>query len=80
VVAKFELIELTSGNVAGDYATEQETLEHLRHAYETHGASAIADLSLMKIENGEQELVAMQEDLVHRVVTLVPPAAPIKVR
>jgi hypothetical protein len=80
MVATYELIELTSGNVAGDYATEQEALERLRHACETHGASAIADLSLMKIEDGEQELIAMQEDLVHRVLTLTPPAAPSKIK
>ena len=71
----YELIELMSGNVTGDYASEQEALERLRHAFETNGASAIADLSLMKIENGAQELIAMQEELVHRVLTLAPPVA-----
>jgi hypothetical protein len=59
MAATYELIELTFGNVAGDYSTEEEALERLRQAYETHGASAVADLSLMRIENGEQLLVAM---------------------
>jgi hypothetical protein len=68
--AFFELIDLTSGNVIADFSDAGEALAALRRAADEHGLSAIGNLSLMRIDENEQSLVAMQDALVDMVETL----------
>jgi hypothetical protein len=68
--AFFELIDLTSGNVIADFSDVGEALATLRRAAAEHGLSAIENLSLMRIDEDEQSLVAMQDELVGMVETL----------
>ena len=68
--AFFELIDLTSGNVIADFSDVGEALATLRRAAAEHGLSAIENLSLMRIDEDEQSLVAMQDELVNMVETL----------
>jgi hypothetical protein len=63
----FEVIDLKSGNVIGGYASETEALALLRRSFQTHGPLGIEDLSLMRITDDDQLLVAMQADLERRV-------------
>jgi hypothetical protein len=60
----YQLIDLTSGNVVGDYDTEAEALGDLRQAADTHGWGSIRDYSLMRIEHDAQSVVATQHALV----------------
>jgi hypothetical protein len=59
----FELIDLKSGNVIADFSSEDDALESLQRRFQSHGAEAIAELSLMLITDDDQFLVAMQDDL-----------------
>jgi hypothetical protein len=59
----FEIIDLKSGNVIGGYESEDEALASLRRSLHTHGPRAIEELSLMRITDDDQFLVAMQGDL-----------------
>ena len=59
----FEVIDLKSGNVIGGYESEDEALAALRRALRAHGPRAIEELSLMRITEDDQFLVAMQGDL-----------------
>jgi hypothetical protein len=59
----FEIIDLRSGNVIGGYESEDEALASLRRSLHTHGPRAIEELSLMRITDDDQFLVAMQDDL-----------------
>jgi hypothetical protein len=58
-----EVIDLKSGNVIGGYESEDEALASLRRSFHTHGPHAIEDLSLMRITDDDQFLVAMQANL-----------------
>lgn len=59
----FEIIDLKSGNVIAGYESEHEALASLRRSLHTHGPRAISALSLMRITDDDQFLVAMQDDL-----------------
>ncbi|MFN8591041.1 MAG: hypothetical protein U0031_06205 [Thermomicrobiales bacterium] len=59
----FEVIDLKSGNVIGGYESEIAALASLRRTLRTHGPRAIEELSLMRITEEDQFLVAMQRDL-----------------
>jgi hypothetical protein len=59
----FEVIDLRSGNVIGGYDSEDEALASLRRSLHTHGRRAIEELSLMRITDDDQFLIAMQADL-----------------
>lgn len=63
----FELIDLTSGNVVGDFADADEALAALKHVSVKYGRSAIRNLSLMQIDGDCQSLVAMQDQLADMV-------------
>jgi hypothetical protein len=66
----YELIDLTSGNVVGEYDSEVEALAEVRRFAVEYDASAVKDYSLMRIEDGRQSLVAMQDALI-RLATAV---------
>jgi hypothetical protein len=59
----FEVIDLKSGNVIGGFESEDEALASLRRALHTHGRRAVQHLSLMRITDDDQFLVAMDENL-----------------
>ena len=61
------LLDLPSGNVMSDFATEREAWEALRSWARDDGLRAIADLSLMRIQQGDPIVIAMEDELVHRV-------------
>jgi hypothetical protein len=63
----YELIDLVSGNLAGDYDSIDDALAALHLVAMRHGTSAIEHFSLMRIHDDDQALVAMQEDLVRLV-------------
>ena len=63
----FELIDLTSGNVLGDFTDADEAFAALQRTAERHGRSAIRNFSLMRIEGDRQSLVAMQDELAELV-------------
>jgi hypothetical protein len=75
----FEVIDLRSGNVIGGYESEDDALASLRRSLHTHGQRAIEELSLMRITDDDQFLVAMQDDLerlVDKSGRSVPPLSP----
>jgi hypothetical protein len=63
----FELIDLVSGNLAGDYDSVDDALAALHVIAVLHGKSTIEHFSLMRIDDFDQTLVAMEEDLVSLV-------------
>ncbi len=62
----FELMDLASGNVVGDYPTEDEALEIIRRGVAEHGPEALADLGLAEVDGGETMLIAVRTDLLER--------------
>jgi hypothetical protein len=58
-----EVIDLTSGNVIGGFASEEDALASLRRGLDIHGPRAVQHLSLMRITADDQFLVAMDNDL-----------------
>ncbi len=69
------LLDLSSGNVMTDFATEREAWEALRGWARDDGVEAIADLSLLSIQDGEPIVIAMEDDLVRRVTRDLSPEA-----
>jgi hypothetical protein len=63
VESYFELIDLKSGNVIGGVSSESDALASLQRAFDTNGSQAIQDLSLMRITDEDQPVIAMGEDL-----------------
>jgi hypothetical protein len=59
-------MDLTSGNVVGDYATVEEALDVIRRGIEQHGAEAMADYALAEVTDGHIRVLAMQQDLLER--------------
>ena len=62
----FESVDLTSGNVVGDFANRNEALVALQRTVERHGWGTIANLSLLRIED-DQSLVALREQFTNLV-------------
>lgn len=61
------LFDLPSGNVMTDFATEREAWAALCGWVCDEGVAAIADLSLLRIQDGEPSVIAMEDDLVRCV-------------
>lgn len=61
------LYDLPSGNVITDFATESDAWDALCRAAADDGLESIANLSLLRMENGQPTLIAMDDDLVQRV-------------
>lgn len=73
----YQLFDLESGNLIADFAQEHEVWDALRSLEpdELHG------LGLVRMEDEEVTLVAMDDDLVHRVhgnVITFPAGEPVK--
>jgi hypothetical protein len=61
------LYDLLSGNVITDFANESDAWETLCRAAADDGLESIANLSLLRMENGQPTLIAMEDELVQRV-------------
>ena len=66
--AYLDLLELASGNTVVDYNSEQDAMKDVMRVIEEHGSSAIATFALSRVQGDQPRLVAMQDDLVVRVV------------
>lgn len=69
------LLDLPSGNVMTDFATEREAWDALRGWARDEGVEAITDLSLLSIQDGEPTVIAMEDDLVRRATRDLDPEA-----
>ena len=69
-----ELFDLRSGNVVANYATEDEAWDALRQAATKFGLEEIEELALSQSHNGQDTLIAMDDDLVRRVAGELHPA------
>lgn len=65
--SSFILLDLVSGNVITDFPSECDAWDALRAWASDDGLAAIADLSLMRMEDGHPALIAMEDELVRRV-------------
>ena len=68
-----ELFDLRSGNVAANYANENAAWAALRHAALEFGLEEIEGLGLSQFRDGQDTLIAMEDDLVRRVTRKLGP-------
>ena len=66
---------LRSGNVMTDFASEREAWDSLLGWAHDEGLEAIEGLSLMRIQDGNPTLIAMETELVRRVTRELSPEA-----
>ena len=64
----FELFDLESSNVIDDFDTEQDAMDALMAAEREFGSQAIENVALLRFEDGHPTLIAMEHDLVDRVI------------
>jgi hypothetical protein len=62
-----ELIDLESGNVIADYPDEHDAWRALRQMAMQFGLQELHGLGLMRFEDGNPSLIAMDDELVRRV-------------
>jgi hypothetical protein len=62
------LFDLRSGNVMTDFACERDAWDELRAMAHDDGPEAVEGLSLLLMEDGLSTLIAMEDELVRRVV------------
>lgn len=68
MATSYELIDFESGNLIGSYATEDAARAVVRRAHEAEGPTAVQGLGLIRVEDGDQALVAEDLDLVRDAV------------
>jgi hypothetical protein len=61
------LLDLPSGNVITDFASERDAWDALLSWACDDGLDALAGLSLMRIQDGDPTRIAMEDELVRRV-------------
>lgn len=64
---------LRSGNVMSEFASEREAWDSLLGWVHDEGLEAIADLSLLRMRDGQPTMIAMETELVRRVTLEVSP-------
>ena len=62
-----ELFDLRSANVVANYATEDEAWEALRQAAREFGLEELEGLALSQSHDGQDTLIAMEDELVRHV-------------
>jgi hypothetical protein len=72
----FQLIDLSSGNVVGEYDDKPAALADLRDALEKHGVEHVSDYSLLEISASDQLVVAMRDDLIRLAMPSVQVVVP----
>jgi hypothetical protein len=61
------LLDLPTGNIITDFASERDAWDALLSWARDDGLEAIAGLSLLRVQDGDPTLIAMEGDLVRRV-------------
>lgn len=74
MATSYELIDYESGNLIGSYATEEEARAVVRRACEADGEDGAVGLGLIRVRDGDQELVAEDRDLLRAPLTSASPA------
>ena len=64
MATSYELIDFETGNLVGSYATEEEARAVVRRACDAEGQDAARGLGLLRVQDGAQELVATNRELV----------------
>jgi hypothetical protein len=60
----FQLLDRSSGNVIKDYPSQEAALEELRRLGTEYGVEELRTLALLRFQDGQPSLVAMEDDLV----------------
>ena len=60
----YQLLDMTSGNLAAEFESEEEVIESLREVQKEDGDGPILELALFLFEDGHPTLVAKERDLV----------------
>lgn len=63
----YEVVDIDSGNVLGDFDTREEVIDALCIVAKRDGLDAIAHCSLMRIDGDRQSVLAMREELQNTV-------------
>lgn len=69
----YELIHLPSGNVVGDFESQDEALLALLRITDGQPTSPLTDFALMRGDGDQQTLVAMRDELRHLTADVVEP-------
>jgi hypothetical protein len=64
----FQLFDLASGNVMADYAREEDAWAELSQLAAEEGPEVLRDLGLLRFDHGQPSLVAMDNELIARVL------------
>lgn len=72
MVTSHELIDFETGNLVDSYATEEEARAIVRRAYKVEGTDGARGFGLLRVHEGNQELVAEELDLVRDAATAAP--------
>lgn len=59
----FELMDLASGNLVGDYDTQDDALEVVRQSLMRDGIQAVEQLGLASVDGSEIVLIATNDEL-----------------
>lgn len=68
----YELLDLDSGNVIADFACADDALAAMQRVAERDGWPSVSNLSLMRVQDDEQRVMAMREHLVEMARSLAP--------
>lgn len=68
----YELLDLDSGNVIADFACADDALAAMQRVAERDGWPFVSNLSLMRVQDDEQRVMAMREHLVEMARSLAP--------
>jgi hypothetical protein len=71
----YELFDFRSGNVMENFAEERDAWDALRQMAMEFGIDELHDLGLSYTHDGESTLIAMDDDLVRRVLQELSPEA-----
>jgi hypothetical protein len=73
MAAYYELFDLRSANVMEHFATEREAWNALRQLAQEYGLEELEGLALSQSLDGQDSLIAMEDDIVRRVADALPP-------
>ena len=63
---EYQIVDLISGDVIGDFDTERDALTAVRNAVMEHGRAAITKYALFHLHEGVDRLIAANDDLLDR--------------
>lgn len=68
----YELLDLDSGNIIADFACADDALAAMQRVAKRDGWPSVSNLSLMRVQDDEQRVMAMREHLVEMARSLTP--------